>query len=480
MQLLTIQRIVALLLGLFAFAMLPPAMVALALSEPTLPVFLLTFAGILVLAFFIWLPVRHHEADLRLRDGFLVVVAGWVVVALAGAVPFLFTPGLATVDALFESVSGLTTTGASVLTGLDALPASTLLYRQLLQWIGGMGVIVLGVAVLPMLGIGGMQVFRRNTPGPMKYNRLTARMVETARGLSYVYLALTVACGLAYWVAGMGAFDAVAHALSTVALGGFSPHDANLGHFGSAAIEAVATVFILASGVNFALHFLAWRGASLQPYRESIEIRTYATLLAVVAGIAVVYLFAGTGAAPAEALRHGIFHAVSMATTAGFTAVEHHLWPAFLPVLLLFASFIGGCAGSTGGGLKVIRVLLLMRQGGRELRRLIHPNAFFAVRLGDAVPGPDVIDSVWGFFSLYVITFCAVTIVLVSSGLDLVTAFSAVAACINNLGPGLGEVSGSYAGLGDSAKWLLCLTMLIGRLEIFTLLLLLMPGFWRK
>ena len=480
MQFRAIQRIVGLLLALFSLAMLPPAAVAWALGEPTPRIFLATFAAALATGLALWLPVRAQRMELRLRDGFLVVVASWAALSLFGAVPFLFSPGLSTVDALFESVSGLTTTGATVITALDELPRSTLLYRQQLQWLGGMGVIVLAVAVLPMLGIGGMQIYRAGTPGPMKYNKLTPRMVESARALSYIYLGLTVACAAAYWMAGMGAFDAAAHALSTVALGGFSTHDANFAYFDSPAIEAVAVVFILIGGANFALHFLAWRGASLQPYRESSELRTYLIALIAITLVVGACLYLTTPIGPGEAARHGVFQAVSIGTTAGFTTAGYHLWPSFLPVLLIMASFMGGCAGSTGGGLKVIRVLLLMKQGAREIRRLIHPNAFFSVKVDGRVMEPDVIDAVWGFFSLYMTCFCAMVVVLAVTGIDLVTAFSAVAACINNLGPGLGEVAYDYAGLDGFAKGILCAAMLIGRLEIFTLLILLMPGFWRK
>lgn len=480
MQLRVLQRIVALLLALFSISLLAPAAIAWALGEPTLRVFLFSAVGTLAVSLALWLPVRSHHAELRLRDGFLVVVISWLTLALFGSVPFLFTPGLDFVDALFESVSGLTTTGATVITGLDGLPRSTLFYRQMLQWLGGMGVIVLAVAVLPMLAIGGMQVYRALTPGPMKFNRLTARIVESARGLWYLYLGLTVACAAAYWMAGMSAFDAVAHGMSTVSLGGFSTHDDSFGHFEDPVIEAVAVVFMLIAGINFAWHFLAWRRASLQPYRDSQELRAYGIVLAAVTGIVIVGLYMSGFTDPNEAARHGVFQAVSIGVTAGFTTTEYHLWPSFLPLLLIMASFIGGCAGSTGGGLKVIRVLLLMKQGGREIRRLIHPSAAFSVRVGNRHIGIDVIDSVWGYFSLYMTCFCAMTLLLAIAGIDLVTAFSAVAACINNLGPGLGEVAYDYTGIGDFAKLTLCAAMLIGRLEVFTLLVLFTPGFWRK
>lgn len=479
MQLRAIQYIVSLGLTLFSLSMTAPAVIAAVEGEDTASIFLLCGAALAAIGLCGWLPVRHQAVELRLRDGFLVVVALWFVTGIAGMVPFLFTPGLAPMDALFESVSGLTTTGATVISGLDELPRSTLFYRQQLQWIGGMGVIVLAAAIMPMLGIGGMQLYRAWTPGPMKYNKLSARLAQSARGLWYVYFGFTVACALGYWLAGMGLFDAVSHAMSTVSLGGFSTHDANLAWFGSQAIEGVAIVFMLLAGVNFSLHFLVLRGGSLRPYRQSVELKTY-LLLALFIAILVVLSLSMTVFEVSYAARHGIFEAVAMMTTAGFTSTDHHLWPLFVPLLLLMTSFVGGCAGSPAGGLKVFRILLLMKQGGREIRRLVHPNAAFFIRIGNQDANAEVIDAVWGYFSLYMFSFVAMTVVLNMSGMDMVTAFSAVAACINNLGPGLGEVAHDYAELEGGAKAVLCAAMLLGRLEIFTLLLLLTPGFWRK
>jgi trk system potassium uptake protein TrkH len=384
-------------------------------------------------------------------------------------------------DAVFESVSGLTTTGATVLVGLDSLPRSVLFYRQQLQWMGGLGIIVLAVAILPMLGIGGMQLYRAETPGPMKDSKLTPRITETAKALWYIYLGLTVACGLGYWAAGMDGFDAVAHAFSTVAIGGFSTHDASIGYFESPLIEAVAVVFMVLAGANFALHFMAWRRMSLQPYRQDSEFKTYLGILIVVSLITVLYLIiTATFPTTWEAVHHGVFQTVSIATTTGFTTSGYHGWPGFLPVLLIFLSFVGGCAGSTGGGIKVIRVLLLYKQGLREVKRLVHPNAQIAVKIGRQPLADCVIEAVWGFFAAYVAVFAVIMLVLMASGLDQVTAFSAVAATINNLGPGLGDVSANYSGLSDFAKWWLCLAMLLGRLEIFTLLILFTPAFWRR
>lgn len=483
MQLAAIQRILGLLLILFSSTMLPPVVVSIIYDDGSSGPFLDAFGLILVAGLVFWLPVRRQQRELRLRDGFLVVVLFWVVLGLVGSVPFMLSenPHMSLTDSVFESLSGLTTTGATVITGIDHLPPSILFYRQELQWLGGMGIIVLAVAVLPMLGIGGMQLYRAETPGPMKDSKLTPRITETAKALWYIYLSLTIACALAYWLAGMEPFDAIAHSFSTVAIGGFSTHDLSMGYFQNQLIEMVAVVFMLLSGINFALHFTAWRALSLRPYTADSEVRTYFAVLGGTAVITVAYLgYTETFDDWSDTWHHGIFQVVSIGTTTGFTTTAYHIWPGFLPVLLLFISFIGGCAGSTGGGMKVIRFLLLVKQGAREVRRLVHPNAQIPVKVNNK-PMPDsVMDAVWGFFATYIAAFAVMMLILMATGLDQVTAFSAVAACINNLGPGLGEVGFHYADLNDLSKWVLGFAMLLGRLEIFTLLVLLTPTFWRR
>jgi trk system potassium uptake protein TrkH len=484
-QLVVIQRILGVLLMLFSVSMLPPALVGLIYGEShaSLMAFVDGFLLTLAAGFLLWLPVRRMRKELRLRDGFVVVVMFWSVLGIVGALPLYLSPqpSVSVTDAVFESISGLTTTGATVLVGLEELPKSVLFYRQQLQWMGGLGIIVLAVAILPMLGIGGMQLYRAETPGPMKDSKLTPRITETAKALWYIYLGLTVACGLAYWAAGMEVFDAIAHAFSTIAIGGFSTYDASMGHFESPLIEGVAVVFMVLAGANFALHFMAWRRMSLAAYAQDSEFKTYLSILVTVSAITVVYLIlTATFETSWEAFHHGVFQTVSIATTTGFTTSGYHSWPGFLPVLLLFLSFVGGCAGSTGGGIKVIRILLLFKQGMREIKRLVHPNAQIIVKVGRQPLSDRVIEAVWGFFAAYVAVFAFILLVLMASGLDQVTAFSAVAATINNLGPGLGEVAANFAGLSDFAKWVLCLAMLLGRLEIFTVLILLTPAFWRR
>lgn len=483
MQFRVILKIAGLLLVLFSVSMLPPLLLSFWFRDGVTSAFLWSMFSILLSGLILWLPLRKYNRDMRLRDGFIIIVLFWSGLGLTGALPLLLShnPLMTFTDAAFESVSALTTTGATVMSGIDALPISIRFYRQELQWIGGMGIIILAVAVLPMLGIGGMQLYRAESPGPIKDTKLTPRIMETARALWYIYLILTIACALAYFLAGMNLFDAICHSFSTVSIGGFSTHDGNIGYFNNRMIDAIAVVFMLIAGMNFALHFLAWRGRRLRVYLTDPETRAYLGVLFGICCISCVYLlYKGIYNDPAAAITNGIFQTVSIATTTGFTLDGYHNWPRFLPVLLIFISFMGACAGSTGGGLKVIRVLLLFKQGMREVRRLIHPNAIINIKLGAGPVQESVINAVWGFFAAYVVSFATIMLLLMATGLDQVSAFSATAAGMNNLGPGLGDVSENYAALSDVAKWLLCLAMLLGRLEIFSLLVLFTPTFWRK
>lgn len=484
MQFFVIQRILGILLMVFSFTMVPPMLVSVIYLDGAFEPFFNAFAVTLITGMVAWLPVKNYKNELKLRDGFLIVVLFWTVLGLFGAIPFVLSTQLdiSITDAIFESLSGLTTTGATVIQGLDQLPKSILYYRQQLQWLGGMGIIVLAVAIMPLLGIGGMQLYKAETPGPMKDNKLTPRITETAKALWYIYLALTISCAVAYWLAGMDGFDAIAHSFSTIAIGGFSTHDASMGYFNeNPMIEVVAIIFMLLAGINFSLHFLSWRSRSVKAYICDSEFKTYITLLFIVSLISAVYLYySNFFIAPERALLHGIFQAVSIGTTTGFTTYEYHNWPGFLPVLLLFTSFIGACAGSTGGGMKMIRFLLLLKQGMREIKRLIHPNGIFVIKVGGKPLSDKVIQAVWGFFSAYVAAFIIILLILMLTGLDQISAFSATAATMNNLGPGLNEVGANYANVTDTAKWVLSFAMLLGRLEIFTLLVLLTPAFWRR
>ena len=479
----TVQRILGFLIAGASLMMLPPAAVSLWYMDGTATLFLVSAVVLFLIGMVIFLPVRHVHEELRLRDGFLVVVACWLSLVLVGALPFLLLaePDISYVDAVFESMSALTTTGATILTKIDELPRGILYYRQQLQWLGGLGIVVLAVAILPMLRIGGMQLYRAETPGPLKDSKLTPRITETAKALWLIYLGITVLCALAYWLGGMTLFDAVGHAFSTVAIGGMSTHDAGFTWFNSPTLELIATFFMVVAGINFAIHFTSWKRASSQPYFQDPELKVYASLLLGFAILTTLALYLnGTYGSLTESARFAIFQVVSVMTTTGFSSADFSIWPGFIPIMLICIAFIGGCAGSTCGGMKVIRIMLLYRQASREIRRLIHPHAIIPVKIGGRKTSANVMDAVWGFFFLYVASFVMITIALNGVGVDPVTAYAAAAACITNLGPGLGDVSANYASLSSTAKVILSFAMLMGRLEIFTLLVLFSPEFWRN
>jgi trk system potassium uptake protein TrkH len=477
-----IARVLGLLMMIFSFTLVPPMLISVLYQDGTLNAFLYALLITFGIGLVAWFPVRNHKQELKTRDGFIITVLFWLVLAFSGSLPLYLAdnPGLSYTDAFFESLSGWTTTGATVITGLSDLPKSILWYRQQLQWLGGMGIIVLAVAVLPMLGIGGMQLFRAETPGPVKDSKLTPRITETAKALWYIYLSLTIACAAAYWFAGMTLFDAIGHSFATVAIGGFSTHDASLGYFNSPTIEAIAMIFMLISVLNFGLHFYAWKNKSIIHYFLDSEFKFLCWVLLGGALLTVSALWLTDTYTLSESFRNGLFQLVSIATTTGFGTEGFADWPVFLPVLLFMMAFIGGCAGSTGGGMKVIRILLIYKQGIREIRRLIHPNAIIPIKINKRSVNDRVLESVWGFFSVYILTYMVMMVALLATGLDHVTAFSAVGACLNNLGPGLGDVAAHYGDISDVAKWILAITMLLGRLEIFTFLVLMSPAFWRN
>lgn len=475
-------RILGVLLMIFSLTMLPPLFVSWLFSDDAGYIFIEAFVFTFIVGLVLWLLFHRIRREMRTRDGFLVTVLFYLALGTFGSIPFLQTTGagLDVVDALFESFSGLTTTGATVITHIDNLPESILFYRQQLQWLGGMGIIVLAVAILPMLGIGGMQLYRAETPGPVKDSKLTPRIKQTAIALWSIYLGLTTVCALAYWLAGMSAFDAICHSFSTVAIGGFSTHDASIGYFNSPAIESVAIIFMIISGINFGLHFFAVKERSISHYFRDDEVKFYLLILLLATGIVTFVLLDFQTYQGITAFRMATFEVVSIITTTGFSTAQFSQWPSMLPFLIFFGAFTGACAGSTGGGMKVIRVLLIIKQGIREIHRLIHPNAVFPIKVNQHRVTPSVIEAVWGFFSIYVILFLFMHLTLVATGMDFLTAFSAVGAAINNLGPGLGDVARHYADITDSAKVLLCFAMILGRLEIFTILVLMTPMFWKK
>lgn len=483
MHLRAITRIVGLLVILFSGTMFIPGLVALIYRDGAGRAFTQTFLVALTIGIVLWLPNRKQKHELKSREGFLIVVLFWTVLGSVGALPFLFAehPNLGVTDAFFESFSGLTTTGATTLVGLDSLPKAILFYRQMLQWFGGMGIIVLAVAILPILGVGGMQLYRAEMPGPLKDNKMRPRIADTAKTLWLIYAMLTVACAVSLWLAGMPVFDAIGHSFSTVAVGGFSTHDASIGYFNNPTINTIVAVFLLISGCNFGLHFAVLSGRSIKVYWRDPEFRMFIFVqVSLVAVCTVVLWFHNIYATGMQTLNQAFFQVVSMATTAGFTTDSIASWPLFLPVLLLCSAFVGGCAGSTGGGLKVIRILLLFLQGSRELKRLVHPNAVYTIKLGNRALPERILEAVWGFFSAYALVFIVSMLAVIATGVDDFSAFAAVAATLNNLGPGLGVVADNFTSMNDAAKWILILTMLFGRLEVFTLLVLFTPTFWRE
>lgn len=462
--------------------MLPPIGVSYYYDDGNWRPFLDAFVSLLLIGLAIWFPVRRYVQELRLRDGFLAVALFWVVLGLAGAAPLVLSERMhmSIAGAVFEAVSGFTTTGATVLVGLDFLPRSIIYFRHQTQWLGGIGMVVLAVALLPMLGVGGMQLLRAETPGPVKDAKLAPRITETARMLWVVYVMITIACVGAYWIAGMPLFEAIGHGLSTVSTGGFSNHDASLAYFDSAAIELIAVLFMILGSVNFTLHFFAWRHRSLSAYFRDSEFRIYLLVLGSSSALyALALLLAATGEDPWLALRRALVQAVSMQSSTGFTTDDFSSWPGALPFLLMISTFLGGCAGSTAGGMKMIRWLLIWQQGRREVVRLVHPSAELPVKIGGKPAGARIIESVWGFFAVYVLCFVALMLLLMAAGEDQVTAFSTIATCINNAGPALGTVSSNFTALSDGGKWICVIAMLLGRLEIFPLLVLISPTFWR-
>lgn len=479
-----VQQVLGVLLMVFSLSMVPPMLVSWYYDDGAARAFATALWITLSTGAIVWWPVRRAQGDLSLRNGMLVVVLLWAVLSAFGAIPFQVTHvGWHTyIDALFETVSGLTTTGATVVaSGLDDMPKSILYYRAQLQWLGGMGVIVLAVALLPMLGIGGMQLYKAETPGPMKDSKLTPRIAGTARALWIVYVALTVVCALTYWTLGMSPFDAICHAMTTIATGGFSTHDASIGYFRNPTLEWFVMLFILLGTFNFAVHFTVWRERNPLLYLRDAEIQ--ACLIAVLGFTALIALplsIASTFPTAADTIRTAAFHVISYGSTTGYGTVDPSKWPMYAPLMLMLCGFMVGCAGSTAGGVKVVRLLLFMKQAIREMYHLIHPSAEAPIKLQGRVVPDDVVYAIGGFFSVYIGFTIVLTFIMMTTGLNAVTAFSAVAACINNMGPGLNDVAASMATVTPFGKCVLMFTMLLGRLEIFTLLILFTPGFWRR
>ncbi|MDP2143168.1 MAG: potassium transporter TrkG [Gallionella sp.] len=474
-----------LLLVMFSIAYVIPIVTALIYGDATMFLdFLLAMVWTAAAGVLMWMLTRRYKGELSIRHGYLLVVTMWTAMPLFATIPLLLMiPGLSLTDAYFETMSAMTTTGATVLVGLDTMPPAINVWRHELQWLGGLGVIVLAVAVLPLLGIGGRQLFKAEMPGPMKDAALTPRIADTARNLWVVYFVITLACIAALKWAGMDWLDAVCHGFSTMGLGGFSTHDASVGYFDSPLIEFVMIVFMLFAVVNFATHFLVWRSKSLSVYLGDAEGRAAVSLILLSCfGIAFFLWWNGVYSDFLTALRHASFNVVSIGTSSGYASVDFAQWPIFAPIWMMFLACIAASSGSTGGGIKMIRTLVLVKQAGREFLKLLHPAAINPMKIGGHVVPNNIVFAVLGFIFLYFMTIATLTFVLLISGMDFLTAFSAVLACVNNFGPGLGVVgpAGNYAGLTDFQTWVCMFGMLVGRLEIFTVLILFTPRFWQR
>ena len=469
---------------LFSVCLLVPLAFSLGLGDGAAHAYDEAIVATLLVGAVLWLGTRRLRRELQVRDGFLLVALVWTVLPAFATLPLLiFLPGLSFTDAYFEAASGLTASGATVLSGLDALPPSINLWRGFMIWLGGMGVLVLAVAIMPLLGVGGSQLYKAETPGPMKDTKLTPRIAETAKGLWLVYFALTVFCMLAYRWAGMSWIDAVMHGFTTMGLGGFSTHDASFAYWNSPKIEAVAMFFMLVAGVNFATHFLAWRRLSLAPYRRDPEATVYLAVLFTSVLLIALYLLAmGVYADFGSALRYASFNVISIATTTGYANTDFNLWPIFAPLSMLFLCSFVCCSGSTGSGVKMIRAQILFKQSLRELLRIIHPKLHRPVKFSGHAIENNIVFAVLAYIFVYIACISLSTLLLTASGLDAITGFSAAVAAINNMGPGLGQVgpASNYQVMNDFQTWLLTFLMLLGRLELFTLLVVLTPAFWRR
>ncbi len=481
---LTIAPVLSLIAMAMSLTYLLPIGISLALEDGAVSAFAWAMGLNFMTGGLMWLLTRRYKRELNLREGILLVVAVWTGGALFAATPLMLAiPQISFTDAFFEAVSGLTATGATVLTGLDNLPPSVNVWRASLQWLGGMGVIVLVVAILPILGVGGRQISKSEIPGPMKDEQLTPRITQTAKGLWLIYAVLTLACGLAYFAAGMGPLDAMIHSFTTMSLGGFSSHDSSVGYFNSPAVELVAIGFMIIACINFATHFMVWRSKSLRPYVRDTEAGYFMlVIVASIIGIAVLLFSAGIYQDFPTAVRYAAFNIISVGTTTGYATADYNAWPVFAPMWILFLGTFLSCSGSTGGGIKMMRAVILYRQVYREIKSLAHPYAVTPVKVAGQVVADPIVFAVLGFFFIWVVMLVTMTLILGWTGLDAMTAFSAVVASLNNIGPGLHQVgpATNFAVLSDFQTWVCAFAMLLGRLELFALLVVFTPAFWRK
>ena len=470
-------KLFSILVMFFSISFIVPIITSFIYKDGALSIFVITFSIVFMVGFLGWLISKNNTEEMTHKDGFLVITLFWIVLSSAGSIPFILS-GMTFIDSFFESMSGITTTGATVIPNLSVLPESLLLYRQLLQWMGGMGLIVLAIAVMPLLGIGGGQLYKTEIPGAMNDQKLTPRIKETAQALWLIYLLLTIFCSIFYFFAGMNAFDAISHSLSTVSIGGFSTYNNSIGHFDNGLIETVCIIFMFLSALSFTLHYFAFYMKKPLKYLYDPELRFFISIMACIFLLStLINYFSNFEQA---SIRELLFHSVSIVTTTGFSIGDTNQWNPSIGFLFLIGAFIGACSGSVGGGIKSWRVLIMINYAYINLKKMIHPNAVISLKIGTKNVENDVAASVWGFFSIYVLSFIILLLGLVVTGLDFQSAFSAIGACLNNLGPGLGEVAQTYASVTATGKAILSFAMILGRLEIFTLLVLLMPIFWQK
>ena len=474
-----ILKIIGIMLILFSLMLFIPISVSLFYNDGNLETFLNSFAITLFFGLLLYLPNIKSKNDIKTKEGFLIVVLFWFILSLFGSIPFMFDEQLSLtfIDAFFESISGWTTTGATVINNIDVLSPSLLVYRQELQWLGGMGIVILALAILPMLGVGGMHLYKAESTGPIKDNKISPRIAETAKSLWSIYLGLTIICATAYYLAGMSIFDSVAHSFSTIAIGGFSTHNSSIGYFDSNLIELICVFFMLISALNFILHFMAIKTKDIKTYLNDTEFKSYIWVIFFV--FLSIVLYVNIGEHEDLTVIQILFQSVSFITTSGFTSTTYYSWPSFITSLLIAVSFIGACAGSTGGGLKVIRVVILFKLLKKELLKIIHPTAEIPIRINQSAINEETSATLYNFFIFYILSYLALSFLLLISGLDMITSFSAVASCINNLGPGLGDVALNYGDINVFSKYVLSFAMILGRLEIFTLLIVMTPYFWK-
>jgi len=481
--LLPVAHVFALVMMVFSATMLAPLVLAVWSLDPALSSFVISAFATFFLGALLWLATRRFKRELKTRDGLMLVALTWVALPAVAGFPLWNYLPINYTDAYFEAASGLTTTGGTVLSGLEFLPRSINLWRHLLSWLGGMGIIVLAVAILPMLGVGGMQIYRAEMPGPMKDTKLTPRIGQTAKLLWAVYAGLTAACIICLKFAGMDWFDAVCHGFSALALGGFSTYDASIGHFNSLPIEMVLTFFSILAALNFATHYLAWRERGVFAYFRDAEAKAiFGVLIVSCIGVAVFLYLKGSYPDFSTSLRHTTFNLVSIATDSGLHTQDYSRWPIFAPMWMMFLSCIVCSSGSTGGGIKMIRTLVLAKQAHRELNQLVHPNMVRPLKVGGSIIANRVVFAVLAFVFLYFMSIVTLVFLQLASGLDFMTAFSSIIACINNAGPGQGLVGpgSNYGVLNNFQTWVCSAAMLLGRLEVFTILVLFTPTLWRK